>query len=296
MLLWLKQCHLSNTQKSETKPFFTTLFAWRPDALEIDKSEYTDQITLKKYFINQGKRVAIIILKYLVFDFICEWAEAYQPIIPDKFYILRFIDYFLTGKKFITPFYLFYHYALAVMLYIYISLFYDVFVFVYGLLLLPLLQNNQPAQDSTDKDTESQYQFQLFTPSTIEDIKKWLIILLFYTKDPMNLPFMSTGPRDFWSKRWHSVLKEIFLYLGYVPTKNLFGSYKKIGNIFGIFSAFFVSGILHEYIVYCMWGKRPGEQMIFFLFHGLLFILWEIVENLLVGDRTAMHEVENSWG
>ncbi|CAG8713240.1 18260_t:CDS:1, partial [Cetraspora pellucida] len=107
---------------------------------------------------------------------------------------------------------------------------------------------------------------------------------------------MSTSPRDFWSKRWHSVLREIFLYLGYVPTKKLFGSHKKIGSIFGTFSAFFVSGLLHEYIVYCMWGARPGEQMIFFLFHSILFILWEIVEELLIGNRTVSHEAENSWG
>ncbi|RIB11875.1 hypothetical protein C2G38_2249858 [Gigaspora rosea] len=301
LLLWLKKFHSSNTQKFEFNSFFSMLFNWRPDALEIDRSErkYIDQVTLKNYFVNQGKRVAITILKLLVFEFLLAWVEAYKPIIPDRIYLLRFIDYLLKGNPFITPFYLFYHYVLAVNVYIYISLVYDLFVLFFGLFLLPLLllQTNQLSQDSVYKSSKSQYQSTQSTNlSTTRKVKEWLILLLFYTKDPMNLPFMSTSPRDFWSKRWHIVLREIFLDLGYVPVKNLFGKHKKIGKVFGTLSAFFVSGLLHEHIVYCMWGTRPGEQMFFFLFHGLLLILWEFVEGLLVGNKMIMHEVKDSWG
>ncbi|KAF0528062.1 toxin biosynthesis protein [Gigaspora margarita] len=112
----------------------------------------------------------------------------------------------------------------------------------------------------------------------------------------MNLPFMSTTPRDHWSKRWQIAFREIFLGLGYVPTKNLFGKHKKIGKVFGTLSAFFISGLLHEHFIYCMWGTRPGEQMSFFLFHGILLIVWEFIEGLLVGNRMNMHEVKDSWG
>ncbi|CAG8795057.1 42357_t:CDS:2, partial [Gigaspora margarita] len=122
---------------------------------------------------------------------------------------------------------------------------------------------------SVYKSSKSQYQTtQSTNSSTTRKVKEWLILLLFYTKDPMNLPFMSTSPRDFWSKRWHIVLREIFLDLGYVPVKNLFSKHKKIGKVFGTLSAFFVSGLLHEHIVYC----------------------------LLVGNRMNMHEVKDSWG
>ncbi|CAG8574088.1 411_t:CDS:1 [Dentiscutata heterogama] len=295
LLLWLKKYHSPDTQESEFNSFFSTLFIWRPDPLKIDKSEkkYIDQITINDYFVNQGKRFAITTFKFLVFEFILAWAETYKPIIPDRIYLFRVIDYFLTGKPFITPFYLFYNYVLAVNIYIFISLAYDIFVLSFGL-LLPLLQIIQSSQYSVNKISKSRYQAIL--SSKIQEVKEWLILLLFHTKVPMNFPFISTSPRDFWSKRWHIVLREIFLDLGYVPVKNLFGKHKKIGNIFGILSAFFVSGLLHEYIVYCMWGNSPGEQMLFFLFHGLLLILWEVAEGLLVGNGIAINEVKDSWG
>ncbi|CAG8763205.1 1386_t:CDS:2 [Gigaspora margarita] len=299
LLLWLKEYHLSNTQKFELKSFSSTLFNWRSDALEIDGSErkYIDQVTLNDYFVNQGKRIAITILKFLIYEFILAWTETYKPIIPDRIYLLRFIDYLLTGKPFITPFYLFYHYVLAINVYIYISLFYDFFVLFCGLILLPLLQTSQSSQDSVDKSSKSQYQStQSTNSSTIRKVKEWLILLLFYTKTPMNLPFMSTTPRDHWSKRWQISFREIFLGLGYVPTKNLFGKHKKIGKVFGTLSAFFISGLLHEHFIYCMWGTRPGEQMSFFLFHGILLIVWEFIEGLLFGDRMIMHEVKDSLG
>ncbi|CAG8763703.1 9553_t:CDS:2, partial [Dentiscutata erythropus] len=205
LLIWLKKCHSSNTQKSEFNSFFSTLFIWRPDALKINKpgKRYIDQITIKDYLVNQG-------------------------------------------------------------------------------------------QHSVSKISKSQSQSIL--SSKIQEFKEWLILLLFYTKVPLNFPFISTSPRDFWSRRWHVVLREIFVDLGYDPVKSLFGKHKKFVKIFGTLSAFFVSGLLHEHIVYCMWGTRPGEQMIFFLSHGLLLILWEVVEGFLVGNGIVINEVKDSWG
>lgn len=100
-------------------------------------------------------------------------------------------------------------------------------------------------------------------------------------------PWMSTSLTDFWSIRWHQIFREIFVLFAYYPLKRLisnkikplFGKdYQKIGimleKIIPTIGVFFISGIMHEYIVwtsmYQFW--KPGEQLLFFILQAVVHI------------------------
>ncbi|CAG8732425.1 19974_t:CDS:2, partial [Rhizophagus irregularis] len=92
-------------------------------------------------------------------------------------------------------------------------------------------------------------------------------------------PFISSSPRDFWSTRWQLLINESFKELGYLPVKNLFVSIfsRKIANIMGVLSAFGISASLHEYLIIANAYTWTGEHFFFFMTHGVIFILWEVV-------------------
>jgi hypothetical protein len=90
---------------------------------------------------------------------------------------------------------------------------------------------------------------------------------------------MSSGPRDFWSTRWQLILNEIFKESGFLPVRNLLTSIvlRKIANIMGVLGAFAISSFMHEYLVIANFNIWTGEQTFFFMVHGIIFILWEVI-------------------
>ncbi|CAJ0826062.1 398_t:CDS:2 [Entrophospora sp. SA101] len=98
------------------------------------------------------------------------------------------------------------------------------------------------------------------------------ILLYCYCYKPLfNKPWLSSNPKDLWSKRWHQIFNESFKELGYYPIKNLlvslFPNYCKeknmvVGNVLGLFASFLCSGIFHEYIFYSLFGTSKGKNLL----------------------------------
>ncbi|CAJ0840985.1 9137_t:CDS:2 [Entrophospora sp. SA101] len=89
-------------------------------------------------------------------------------------------------------------------------------------------------------------------------------------------PYLSSSPRDFWSNRWHQLIHESFVELAYKPSK----SHLKpniLGEIIGVLGSFFISAAIHEYINYTTFGVSYGEHFGFFLFHGIIFLVWDLL-------------------
>ncbi|CAB4407717.1 unnamed protein product [Rhizophagus irregularis] len=97
--------------------------------------------------------------------------------------------------------------------------------------------------------------------------------------------WLSTSPREFWSYRWNTFYNEIWKELGYIPLHNYLitshsfssNNKKKLIKMMGVLGAFFISGILHEYLLWTETNKLTLEQFNFFLFHGIIFIIWEFI-------------------
>lgn len=77
-------------------------------------------------------------------------------------------------------------------------------------------------------------------------------------------PWMSTSIQEFWSFRWHQILRHLFIVFGSRPGGALFG---KPGAVMG---AFAVSAILHQI---GFWGAGKGTEFVtgggFFLLMGV---------------------------
>ncbi|KAJ3073656.1 hypothetical protein HDU98_000998 [Podochytrium sp. JEL0797] len=100
---------------------------------------------------------------------------------------------------------------------------------------------------------------------------------------PFGNVYASTSLREFWSRRWNLVIKKMLHRLSFKPTLKLLHFLDPpkshhhhhavpIWHAFiGSMSAFFMSGLLHEYIVFMyIPGQGWGENMAFFLVQGVL--------------------------
>ncbi|CAG8623685.1 29998_t:CDS:1 [Racocetra persica] len=99
----------------------------------------------------------------------------------------------------------------------------------------------------------------------------------------MGNPYLSTSPRDLWSNQWHQIYNEVFQEFGYLPVKNYFKHSKALGCALGICAAFLISGLFHDYIAIVSFNHFSIDYTIFFLFHGILLVLWEAVEGDILG-------------
>ncbi|KAI0291690.1 hypothetical protein BC826DRAFT_1105826 [Russula brevipes] len=83
-----------------------------------------------------------------------------------------------------------------------------------------------------------------------------------------NKPWMSTSIHEFWSVRWHQLLRHLFITFGARPGGMLFG---KPGALIG---AFAVSAFIHHV---CLWGLGNGSEFVtaggFFLLMGVGAVL-----------------------
>ncbi|CAG8526107.1 9356_t:CDS:2 [Dentiscutata heterogama] len=246
MLIWMKKIQYLN----ENPSFISSLFNWRPHALTIpDKNNYQgyiESITNKELNLYIIKRTILMFGKFLFFDFLIEFLLDNEPEIPEKLYILRIFDYFVTGHQIISLYNFFYCNIYLLLTYVTFSFGWDVQIILFGIILNPLLFIKNKGKQSEENK------------SYITHIKEWLILTIFYTKPLVDKPFLSTSPRDFWSNRWHSIYRECFRDLFYFPVRNFFKSNRNIGYILGILLVYFISGILHDYINFVAFSYTKG--------------------------------------
>ncbi|CAF2791469.1 unnamed protein product [Rotaria sp. Silwood2] len=110
------------------------------------------------------------------------------------------------------------------------------------------------------------------------DILRYVLCLIF--NRPLKLmpelfqqPYRAISPADFWS-RWHQVFKNTWIEIIFKPISKFILYYwpcspKFIVNGISSMCVFLFSGIVHEYYTYVAFEKFSGDQIIFFLLHGL---------------------------
>jgi hypothetical protein len=85
-------------------------------------------------------------------------------------------------------------------------------------------------------------------------------------------PFLPTSLHDFWSRRWNIYVKSILHRIAFIALPKLTGFSEKsnLRVISAGFFAFFVSGLLHEFMFTVSMDRwSGGKNMCFFLIHGL---------------------------
>ncbi|UJR29955.1 hypothetical protein I4U23_017502 [Adineta vaga] len=97
-------------------------------------------------------------------------------------------------------------------------------------------------------------------------------------------PFLPVGLHDFWSRRWNIYIKTILHRIAFLALPKLTGLKDKSsqGRIIsaGVF-AFFVSGLLHEFMYTVSMDRwSGGKYMLFFLIHGILVGIELILQGL----------------
>ncbi|CAG8659978.1 12466_t:CDS:1, partial [Dentiscutata heterogama] len=284
MMVWLKKNYQSSIDsKIKIPSFIASLFNWRPDAVTIpDESKYQRYIdSIKVTDINQViiNHTIEAIIKFLIIDLISDYLRINKPEFSERSYGLRVLDYLRTGRPFIEIYTFFYCILFIIVAIISFLIFWDVNCIIFGIILKPLLS------DSDDKNRKREE-----SKSFKTNLKEWLIISIFYTKPLMDKPYFSTGPRDLWSNQWHQIYHQIFIELGYLPVRNYFKHNKTLGRILGTCSVFLLSGLFHDYIAMVAFKYFSLDYTTFFLFHGILLILWEAVENNILGKGKDFKE------
>ncbi|KAJ4836658.1 hypothetical protein Tsubulata_041989, partial [Turnera subulata] len=109
----------------------------------------------------------------------------------------------------------------------------------------------------------------------------------FDLEPPFNEPYLSTSLQDFWGRRWNLMVTSILRPSVYEPMRKLatpsIGS--KQAQIPAVLGTFLVSGLMHEFIFYCMAHEWPTWEITsFFCLHGLCLAV-EIAVKTVVGDR-----------
>ncbi|KAI7879410.1 hypothetical protein K492DRAFT_208279 [Lichtheimia hyalospora FSU 10163] len=111
----------------------------------------------------------------------------------------------------------------------------------------------------------------------------------------MNHPVLASSLNELWSIRWHQVFRSIWLVIPFRPMRTLINraygikdnnqdkkkkaTTSRVAIAAATISVFFVSGLMHEYIVLCEsgvdgYGKHLiGQECLFFTLHGVLCIV-----------------------
>jgi hypothetical protein len=107
--------------------------------------------------------------------------------------------------------------------------------------------------------------FLLLVPAVASGAATWRL-LGGWTREPMDNPFASTTPGDFW-RRYNRPAQQFFLEDVFKP---LGGMRRPIP---GTLATFAVSGLVHEYLFVITLFQIQGYQMAFFLTQGIAVVL-----------------------
>ncbi|CAI2175756.1 13972_t:CDS:1 [Funneliformis geosporum] len=264
MMIWIKRCLYIEKEK-QIGPFILTLFFWRtlPNVNRKIKKE-DSKLTIKEINLNIIQRVALFFLKWGLYETFFRWLTYNVPDLPKETYPVRIFNWFTKGIPALNQFLLLYYAASTLVVILLLSLGYDSFLVINGLLLRFVITLNN------DKGTL------FFDKQQIKNIKEWSISMAYDTKHMFMYPYFSTSPRDLWSTRWQLFLKESFKELAYLPARNLFiNKSKRFSELIGVLAAFAMSAILHEYLLLVALNIYSGEHLFFFMLHGIILVIWE---------------------
>lgn len=107
-------------------------------------------------------------------------------------------------------------------------------------------------------------------------------------------PIMALSLDELWSQRWHQLLRSSWVAFAFRPTRFVTQRLltKRLKNpmpivlLLSALSVFAISGMMHEYIIYCNVGWSIfsrffiGQQLIFFYIHGLAMVFERIVKKI----------------
>ncbi|KAI3851155.1 hypothetical protein MKX03_021513 [Papaver bracteatum] len=102
--------------------------------------------------------------------------------------------------------------------------------------------------------------------------------------------FLSTSFSDFWGKRWNVMTSRILKSIVYEPVRHVIkGSW---GVYIAILVTFFVSGLMHELLIFYVFRKQPcWDVLVFFVLHGI----GAAVENKLKRFPTRKWQLNRMW-
>ncbi|GBB83239.1 hypothetical protein RclHR1_00100043 [Rhizophagus clarus] len=260
MMIWLKKCLYAEKEK-QIGPFYLTMFYWRKPSKKTNKRQ---EMTIKNIYIYISQRIILIFFKWVLFEILYRWVTNNIPEIPEGIYPVRIFNWITKGIPALTPFLIFYYGVITFFVTIMLSIGYDLFLIINGILLRYLITLNEGEE------------FLFFEKQHTRHIKEWCISMMYDTNHMFIYPYLSTSPRDLWSFRWQLFLNGSFKELAYLPARNIFiNKSKKLGDAIGVLAAFTMSAILHEYIIFVFFNKCSGDNLFFFILHGIIFVIWE---------------------
>ncbi|CAB4473640.1 hypothetical protein RhiirA5_399800 [Rhizophagus irregularis] len=264
-------------QQKEFTPYILTLNSWRHDS-DIESKTEIEEPTMKQVDEKTKSRVLVFIWKLMIYEAVLYLFANFPQKVPERAYQIRMIEYFTKGIPIFTftAASLFHYVSFFIFFFLYLSFHYDIIV-LFSLLALRCMITSQ----SSTPEKHILVKSGLLTPIQFSLLKNYFITYTFNTKHCFDNPWISKNPREVWSSRWHTMFAETFKELGYLPFRNLCISLgitsRKFCNAMGVLGAFFISSLLHEYYILGMFNMVTGEHLFFFMSHGLIMIVWELV-------------------
>ncbi|CAB4400810.1 unnamed protein product [Rhizophagus irregularis] len=264
-------------QQKEFTPYILTLNSWRHDS-DIESKTEIEEPTMKQVDEKTKSRVLVFIWKLMIYEAVLYLFANFPQKVPERAYQIRMIEYFTKGIPIFTftAASLFHYVSFFIFFFLYLSFHYDIIV-LFSLLALRCMITSQ----SSTPEKHILVKSGLLTPIQFSLLKNYFITYTFNTKHCFDNPWISKNPREVWSSRWHTMFAETFKELGYLPFRNLCISLgitsRKFCNAMGVLGAFFISSLLHEYYILGMFNMITGEHLFFFMSHGLIMIVWELV-------------------
>ncbi len=119
-----------------------------------------------------------------------------------------------------------------------------------------------------------------------------------HTEQAFRQPWLAASLGEFWTKRWNLPASDVLRDSVYYPTVDVLATYGAFGVPRGlqrIVSAddrraaivaipaaarvvasvltFFISGVMHELVIFCLTGSITGEMILFFTLHGIMVVM-----------------------
>ncbi|CAG8454122.1 15425_t:CDS:2 [Funneliformis caledonium] len=109
MMIWLKRCLYAEKEK-QIGPFYLTMFFWRTlpnDDTKVKKKD--SKLTIREINLNIIQRVALVFLKWGLFEMCYRWLTYNVPDIPEESYPVRIFNWVTKGIPALNQFLLLYY-------------------------------------------------------------------------------------------------------------------------------------------------------------------------------------------
>jgi len=99
-------------------------------------------------------------------------------------------------------------------------------------------------------------------------------------------PFFATSPKDFWSRRWNVLFRELFHGSVFRPFFDLTKS-----TALSAIAVFIASGIIHEMEVYLSFWEVTGENMLFFIINCFFCMIQTQLERTIHQGKDRQRKI-----